>query len=92
MKRCYNCGIAFTELTKDKRTKEHIPAQTFFSGYPIEYKNQRKTVPACYDCNQEYSKIDDYLRDVIGFVNESDPQKAEMTRQAVKKVLANKNK
>ena len=90
MKRCYNCGIPFSELTKEKRTKEHIPAQTFFSGYPTSYKNQRKTVPACYACNQKYAKIDDYLRDVIGFVNESDEQKAEITRQSVKKIFSNR--
>ena len=90
MKKCYNCGIPLNTLQKSYRTKEHIPAQTFFNGYPEEYKDQRKTVPACYDCNQEYSKIDDQLRDLIGVINENDPQKAEITKNTIKKILVNK--
>lgn len=77
-------------LEKKHRTKEHIPAKAFFVGYPIEYKDQRKTVPACYSCNQDYAKIDDKLRDVIGFLNNGEPNKSELTRKAVKNVLSHK--
>jgi len=79
-----------SDLTKVNRTKEHIPARTFFVGYPIEYKDQRKTVPACRTCNEEFAKIDDQLRDVIGILNNGDPNKAELTRKSVKKILTNK--
>jgi hypothetical protein len=90
-KKCYNCGIPMQSLEKKHRTKEHIPARAFFVGYPVEYKYQRETVPACYCCNQEYAKIDDELRDVIGFINNGEPNKSELTKKAVKKVLSNKN-
>lgn len=90
MKRCYDCGIPFSSLKKEERTKEHIPAQTFFNGYPLEYKDQRKTVPACYKCNQKYAVIDDQLRDLIGVINEDDPQKVEITKKAVRKIFDNK--
>lgn len=90
MKRCYNCGIPFSELKKIERTKEHIPAKTLFEGYPIEYLVNRKTVPACLKCNQEYSRIDDQIRDLIGITNESDSQKKELTAKTVKKIFSNK--
>lgn len=90
MKKCYNCGIPLNELPKKERTKEHIPAKTFFSGYSEEYKNQRITVPACEKCNGDYSKIDDELRDVVGIINENDSDKMELTKNAVKKIMSNK--
>jgi len=89
-KKCYNCGIPMSDLKKENRTKEHIPAKTFFVGYPVDYKDQRKTVPACRICNEEFAKIDDQLRDVIGILNNGDPNKSELTRKSVKKILTNK--
>jgi hypothetical protein len=32
-------------------------------GYPNKYKDQRKTVPACRTCNEEFAKIDDFNLD-----------------------------
>src|SRR5690554_1565382 len=88
MKYCYNCGI---ELNKENRTKEHIPAQNTFIGYPPEYKLNRLTVPACFDCNNEYSKIDKEIRDAIGILNEDDSKQAEMTKKAVEAIMRDKN-
>lgn len=88
MKRCYNCSI---ELTKENRTKEHIPAQNTFIGYPPEYKLNRLTVPACFDCNNQYSKFDAEIRDAIGIMNENDPKQAELTRKAVESIMRDKN-
>jgi hypothetical protein len=56
---CYNCGVP---LTKGTKTREHIPQQNLFKGFPIEYKNNRITVPSCFDCNNGMSHIDDELR------------------------------
>tara|TARA_R100000306_G_C4354475_1_gene131916 strand:- start:54 stop:749 length:696 start_codon:yes stop_codon:yes gene_type:complete len=89
-KKCYNCGVPIQTLEKKHRTKEHIPAKAFFVGYPEKYKDQRKTVPACYCCNQEYAKIDDKLRDVIGILNDGELHKSELTRRAVSNILSNK--
>ena len=79
-----------SDLEKSNRTKEHIPAKAFFVGYPIDYKNQRKTVPACRTCNEEYAKIDDELRYVIGILNNGEKHKSELTQKSVKKLLSNK--
>jgi hypothetical protein len=79
-----------SDLKKENRTKEHIPAKTFFIGYPIEYKDQRKTVPACRTCNEEFAKNDDQLRDVVGILNNGDPNKSELTKKSVKKIFTNK--
>lgn len=91
MKKCYNCGVLFSELKKIERTKEHIPAKTLFEGYPEEYLTNRKTVPACLKCNQEYSRIDDQIRDLIGVTNESDSEKKELTAKTVRKIFSNKS-
>ncbi|WP_278022329.1 hypothetical protein [Flavobacterium ginsengisoli] len=90
MKKCYNCGVPFSELNKIERTKEHIPARTLFEGYPKEYLINRKTVPACLKCNQEYSRIDDEIRDLIGVTNESDDEKKELTAKTIRKIFGNK--
>lgn len=88
MENCYDCG---KPLTKDTTTKEHIPAKNLFNGYPPEYKNNRLTVPACFDCNQAYSKIDQEIRDAIGIMNNNEPHQQELTRQAVKSILRRNN-
>lgn len=84
--KCYNCGI---ELTKANKTREHIPAQNTFVGYSEEYKINRLTVPACFDCNNEYSKIDTEIRDAVGIMNEDDEKQAELSRKAVNSIMKN---
>lgn len=56
---CYNCGIP---LTRETKTREHIPQQNLFKGFPNEYKTNRITVDSCYPCNNGMSHIDDELR------------------------------
>jgi len=88
IKLCYNCGV---ELTKENRTKEHIPAQNTFIGYSPEYKLNRLTVPACFDCNHDFSKIDKEIRDAIGVMNEDDPNQEEITKKAIEAIMREKN-
>lgn len=88
MDRCYNCG---TELTEQIKTREHIPAQNIFVGYPPEFKENRLTAPACHDCNNQYSKIDQEIRDAIGIMNEDNDQQEELTRKSVKSIMRRKN-
>lgn len=85
---CYNCGNYFD---RKAITREHVPAQNMFNGYSEEYKKDRITVPGCSDCNGQYSKIDQELRDAIGILNDKDPKQAEVTRQAVKSILRRKD-
>ena len=63
IERCYNCG---KELLEGQSTKEHIPAKALFNGYDSKYKNNRITVPACFDCNNKYSITDEEFRNMIG--------------------------
>ena len=88
MKKCYNCGVV---LSKGNITKEHIPAQNTFNGYPADFKLNRLTVPACFECNNKYSKIDKEIRDAIGIMNNNDKNQVELTRKAVKSILNEKN-
>ncbi len=88
MCKCYNCGI---KLSVEIKTKEHIPAQNLYGGYDVEYKKNRIVVPACYNCNQRYSKIDQEIRDVIGILNDDNELQKEITRKAVKSIMRNRN-
>ena len=88
MDNCYNCGI---ELNDENQTREHIPAQNTFAGYPEEYKQNRLTVPACHACNNQYSKIDQEIRDAIGIMNENNEEQQELTRKSVKSIMRSKN-
>ena len=85
---CYNCG---QEFDKEKITREHIPAQNTFVGYPDNYKSNRLVVPACFDCNNRYSKIDQEIRDAIGIMNEDNELQNEMTAKAVRSIMRNQN-
>ena len=62
---CYNC---FKPIKEGEKTREHIPAKTLFEGYDDKYKANRITVPACYECNQEYSPTDRDFRNLIGII------------------------
>ena len=64
--------------------------KTLFCGFPNEYKINRITVPACYNCNQEYSKIDHTLRDLIGITNENDESLSPMTKSAIRNIFLSK--
>lgn len=88
MTRCYDCGI---ELHKGNTTREHIPAQNLFEGFPDEYKMNRLTVKACQGCNSRYSKIDNELRDAIGMMNDNNPLQKDITGKAVRSILRRKD-
>lgn len=85
--KCYNCGI---ELTKEEKTREHIPAKNLYLGYPEEYKNNLIVVDACLDCNQKYSKIDQEIRDAIGFMNDDNMMQKELTEKSIKSIFRKK--
>lgn len=85
---CYNCGNSFPE---DEITREHIPAQNLFVGYDDEYKKDRLVVPACFECNNQYSQIDQEIRDAIGIMNDNDDKQSELTRKSVKSIIRRKN-
>ena len=88
MSKCYNCE---KPLNKGNKTREHIPAQNTFVGYPEKYKLNRLTVPCCFKCNQEYSKIDEEIRDAIGIMNENDELQADLTKRAVESIMKQKD-
>lgn len=85
---CYNCGVL---LTNEDATVEHIPAKNLYEEYPSEYKKDRITVPACFDCNQLYSKIDAELRDLIAVKNESDTERIAITSKGVRSIMGRTN-
>lgn len=88
MPTCYNCGNDFTEVNI---TREHIPAQNLFAGYGDEYKVNRIVVPACFECNNQYSQIDQEIRDAIGIMNNNDDKQTELTRKSVKSIMRRKS-
>lgn len=87
MQLCYNCGNEFPE---ENITREHIPAQNLFVGYGNEYKVNRLVVPACFDCNNQYSQIDQEIRDAIGIMNNHNDDQIELTRNRLNQLCVKK--
>lgn len=85
---CYNCSKG---LRPQDRHREHIPADNLFAGFPNEYKNNRITVDACFECNQSYSGVDEEFRNLIGLINKH-PIARELTEKTIRSVLRNKSK
>ncbi len=86
---CYNCG---TPLTKENATVEHVPAKTLYNGLEPEFKVNRITVPACFECNQMYSKIDQELRDALAVISNNDPEeKKELIGKGIRSILRRSN-
>ncbi len=83
IERCYNCG---KELKEGQSTKEHIPAKTMFKGYDSNYKANRITVPSCFDCNNEYSRVDEEFRNMIG-IKARRKENDIITEKSVKSIL-----
>lgn len=82
---CYNCGV---ELVRGNATVEHIPAQNLYQGFNESFKKNRLTVPCCYTCNNEFSKIDQEIRDIIGIASN---EVNLITQKAVKSILRRSN-
>lgn len=78
-RKCYNCGL---EVTRKNRSKEHIPAQALFVGYPYTYKINRITITGCMDCNNFYSSVDEEFRNLIGIINNS-PERETITKKSI---------
>lgn len=87
-KYCYNCG---TEINKLNRTKEHIPAQCLYEGFDDSYKLNRLTVPCCHQCNSEYSKIDQEIRDVLAFINAGEVQNSNLVKGGIRSIFSRAN-
>jgi hypothetical protein len=83
---CYNCGSPISDVTR-----EHIPAKCLYAGYSDEYKKNIVTVPACRICNENYSRIDQNLRDAIGVMNENSVEAEELTAKSVRSILRTSN-
>ncbi|MBN1414853.1 MAG: hypothetical protein JW973_07115 [Bacteroidales bacterium] len=82
---CYNCN---STITKQNKSKEHIPAKALFYGYnDIKYHLfKRITVWGCRDCNNQYSTIDEEFRNLIGTINNS-PQREALTKKSILSIL-----
>jgi len=65
---CYNCGI------RQATTRDHIIPKTLL---PDPKPSRLLTVPACRECNESFSKDEEYFRDrlaaVIGDPSSEDP-------------------
>src|SRR5690606_29040183 len=48
-------------------------------------------VPACFECNNQYSQIDQEIRDAIGIMNDKNKDQNEMTRKSVKSIMRRSN-
>ena len=79
---CYNCSA---DLTKVDRDEEHIPAKNLF----VDSKNNGEIikVPSCRACNVKFSETDDYLRDAIGWQNDSLTELTTLTGKTVRKLF-----
>jgi ribosomal small subunit protein bTHX len=101
VKECVYCGISMLSKKKslqyerdNKRypdngeTKDHVPQQCLFEGYPSDYKTNRFTVPSCHKCNLEFSLNEQELRDLIGVANENDDRQGQITKSAVKNIMS----
>lgn len=85
---CYNCG---KPLTPEIATVEHVPAKNLYDGFSDEFKRNRITVPACYDCNQKFSKIDQEIRDALAVKSDDPNQKQLLTGKGVRSILRRQN-
>ena len=85
---CYNCGKI---LGIEDVTVEHIPAKNLYEGYSEEYKQNRITVPACLECNNFYSKIDQEIRDVLAVINDDINQKTSLTQKGIRSIMRKSN-
>lgn len=103
-KECIFCGVSLMRKKESLKiqkvskkypergeTKDHIPQQCLFEGYPSSYKTNRLTVPSCSKCNFEFSKVENELRDLIGVANEKDDLQNVLTEKSVKSILKRKD-
>lgn len=87
MKKCYNCG---REFVKADLTKEHIPPRCFSDVYSDDHKKNRITVPCCHPCNNEFSKIDNELRDMIAVAKDARDGNMDFLEKGMKSIFQGK--
>lgn len=83
MKFCFNCGKPFSSSPEERKTKDHIPPQCFYIGFPEHYKLNRKTVACCFTCNNGFSNLDELFRNILGFTNDINGNE-QITKEAVR--------
>jgi hypothetical protein len=85
---CYNCG---KELTEEDHTVEHVPAKNVYDGFDNEFKSNRITVPACFGCNNQFSKIDQEIRDALAVRTEDIEDRRTITEKGVRSIMRRRN-
>ena len=75
---CYNCGKPFTE--SNTKTVEHVPMKALFAEKSDDYKRNIVTVKGCFQCNNEYSKLDSEFRDFVSVAIDDNALSAKMAR------------
>ncbi len=98
---CYNCGKPVSNDSQVKKNTskdvvlknhvEHVPAICFYVGAKEEHKINRITVPACFTCNNQYSGIDDELRNMIGVANDSMDEGEILTDKSIRAIVRKNN-
>lgn len=63
---CFMCGGAFGEAPHLKKTLDHVPQKAIFA---TEDKNFPLQVPAHWKCNNDWSKRDDVVAELIAVVH-----------------------
>lgn len=63
--KCYNCGILIPD---EEKTWEHVPMDSLYKGFAEEDKRTRIKVCGCRSCNQQYSFIEQRLRNLIAVI------------------------
>ena len=74
IKPCYLCGST-TQVTR-----EHLPAKNLF---PKPRPSNLITVPCCYECNNKYSKEDEYFRVAVSSLINANPTGKAIWKQKV---------
>lgn len=64
---CFLCGRPFSDQTKDfKKTLDHLPPQAVFAAADRNFPLQ---VPAHWKCNNDWSKKNEIVAELIAFVH-----------------------
>lgn len=81
---CYTCGV---KLKKNNYTRDHIPPKCIFKGFPAKYSRNLVTLKCCNNCNTEFSRYEENLRDLIGISNKKNKLLASITCKSVLNLL-----
>lgn len=87
-KYCYICGC---ELTRQNRTKDHIPQKCLYEGCSNNKKKNLLTIYCCSECNTKLSSKEQELRNLLGITAEYGKQKKRIVKSSVKDLTLEKN-